>query len=117
VLPADALGQEGILVYLLAGTRSRNVMVLGRHYRVIVSEDGLGVNDVLPLSKSVIELPTQGEDGPAAALYVTHLITEYPLETHVLASLQHALPLFVSTSRGLWRVEGEGIAFLGNPSD
>ncbi len=37
VLPAQILGEGGILVELLAGTQKQDTVVLGKHYRVIVS--------------------------------------------------------------------------------
>lgn len=51
--------------------------------------------------------------GETEALIVTHLVTEYPLETHVFASLSAGLPVYVGTSRGNWLVEGDKISFLG----
>ena len=39
--------------------------------------------------------------------------TDYPLETHVFASLSAKLPVYVATARGDWVVEGTKISFLG----
>src|SRR5262245_44691428 len=36
VLPAESIGEHGILVYLIAGTKRPGVAVMGRHYRVLV---------------------------------------------------------------------------------
>jgi hypothetical protein len=52
----------------------------------------------------------------AEALTITHLVTDYPLETHVFTSLLVRLPVYVLTSRGTWRVNGDQIAFLGASS-
>lgn len=118
VFPGEVDGEPGILVYLLAGTTKPNVVVLGRHYRVLLQEDGATIRHVHPLSKSVLEMPVTPPGGAKpVGLWVTHLVTEYPLETHVFASLLHKLPIYVGTSRGNWRVDGNTINFLGERSD
>ena len=119
VLPAGPFGErEGdLMVELLAGTRKPNTIVLGKHYRVIVSADGV-VRSTTPLSKQPIELDTRGPDGAeVVALSSTQLVEDYPLETHVFASRQAKLPLYLMNDRGFWRVDGEKleIKFLGAP--
>ncbi len=113
LLPGESPGVHGVLVYLLAGTKRPDTAVFGQHFRVLVRDDG-SAPEVTPLSKSVLELPVRSpKGGRSQALMVTHLVTEYPLETHVLVSLQWRLPVYVATSRGLWRVEPDRVAFLG----
>lgn len=117
VVPGRAIGEQGFLVYLLAGTKRPNVAVLGRHYRVVVSPDGGSVKRFEPLSKGILELALESPDMPKGAkvhgLLVTHLVTDYPLETHVFVSLLYGKPLFVGTARGLWKVERGRISFYG----
>jgi len=114
VLPGEAIGERGIAVYLLAGTSRAHVAVLGKHSRALVSEDGARVLQLTALSKTVLEIPTQDPaGGRVAALTVTHVVTDFPLETHVFASLAAGLPIYVGTRRGVWRVDGDRIAFLG----
>jgi hypothetical protein len=114
VLPASFNGENGILVYLLAGTVTPNVAVLGKHYRFLFPKDASAISYMLPLSKEIIEIPTRATNGATPeALAVTQVVTDFPLETHVLVSLQIALPIFVATRRGMWRVEGDRISFLG----
>lgn len=114
LLPAEAIGEHGILVYLLAGTTKPNVAVLGKHYRAVVSEDGARLAQLTPLSKGILELPTEDPSGGrVVGLTVTHIVTDSPLETHVFASLLAKLPIYVVTRRGLWRVEADRIDFLG----
>jgi hypothetical protein len=43
---------------------------------------------------------------------ITHIISETPIETHVFVSLLHKVPVYVGTARGVWRVEGDRIAFI-----
>lgn len=114
ILPGQTIGKDGILVYLLAGTTRRNVVVFGKHHRVLVSPDGGTVVSVEPLSRTILEialeLPPEAVSG--VGVFVTHLVTEYPLETHVFASLLHQTPVFVGTSRGNWVVDGDKISLL-----
>jgi hypothetical protein len=115
LLPAEFDGEEGSLVYLLAGTTTPHLAVFGQHFRALVPAGGSKPKYLLPLSSSALEVPTRGPKGEwVDALTVTHLVTDYPLETHVLTGLQFGMPVYVTTSRGSWRVSGGGrIAFLG----
>jgi len=73
------------------------------------------VKSVTPLSKTELELSAQSVNGTPAALTVTHLVTDYPLETHVFASMSSRLPLYVGTSRGTWLVDYDSIQLLDLP--
>ena len=116
VLPGDAIGERGFLVYLLAGTKRPDVAVLGRHYRILVDEDGRTVRKVEPLSNAVIEIPQVPHDKneQAVGLTVSHVVTDWPLETHVFASMLYKVPLFVVTRRGTWLVTRDRIALVSN---
>jgi len=117
VLPGSAIGHDGILVHLLAGSPRSDVAVLGKHHRVLISPDGATVIKLEPLSRSAIEIPLHSPDMPpgsvSAGLSITHLVSACPVETHVFASLLHQTPVFVGTGRGVWCVEGDQISFLG----
>lgn len=105
-----------IVVYLLAATAEPNVAVLGRHYRVEVSEDGSEVEQVTALSQSELELPTlDGSGQRLGALTISDRIMEHPTETHVFASRMANVPIYVTTSRGRWKVRASIIDFLGPP--
>jgi hypothetical protein len=113
VLPAEVIGQKGILVELLAATNKPGILVLGKHYRVIIADDGQEIKSITPLSKGILELSTVDERGArAAGLWATHLVTDYPLETHVFASLLNKVPLAVGTSRGVWLVNQGTIVLI-----
>ena len=118
VLPGAAIGEDGILVYLLAGTNRPNVAVFGKHHRVLISPDGRSVKKLEPMSKTFLEVPIEGGtlDGASAGLYVTHLVTACPVETHVFVSLLHRMPVYVGTARGSWVVDGTKISQLEVPS-
>jgi hypothetical protein len=116
VLPGGALGYNGILVYLLAGTNRPGEVVFGIHYRALVSKDGSHVIAMMPLSRSA--LIVRDRDVPAGVTvegnYVNHVVTDWPLETHVFVSLlHHRRPIFVGTRLGQWKVVGDKIEFLG----
>ena len=117
VFPAAIFGESGILVYLLAGTTRNDTVVLGKHWRARTSDDGTKVLELEPMSKSALELPAHPPDLPPGAtpagLYATHLVTAYPLESHVFASLLSGMPIFVMTSRGVWKVDGAKITWTG----
>ena len=114
ILPGQAIGENGILVYLLAGSTRNDVAVFGKHHRVLLSSDGETVVSVEPLSKTVLEVPIASPPGAASVglPYVTHLVTPWPLETHVFVSLLHQRPIYVGTSRGNWVVDGAKISLL-----
>src|SRR5262249_35082877 len=116
VLTGEVMGERGFLVYLLAGTKRPDVAVLGRHYRILVDEDGKTVRKVEPLSNAVIEIPQapHSKDEQAVGLMVTHVVTDWPLETHGFASMLYKVALFVTTSRGTWVVTGDRIALVSD---
>jgi hypothetical protein len=113
LIPGSARGEKGVLVYLLAGTAKPNVAVLGQHFLALVPNGATSVSYITPLSKSIIEIPTIGPDKKKSEmLMVTHVVTDYPLETHVFASMVADLPIVVVTNRGEWLVDGPKISFL-----
>ena len=87
-------------------------MVFGQHFRALVPRTGSGDTYMMPLSSSVLEVPTTRPDGDTAALMVTHLVTDYPMETHVFNSLLSRQPLYVGTRRGIWCVDGDKISLI-----
>ena len=113
LVPGEANGEQGILVYLLAGTKKSNVAVFGRHFRSLVPMGGTSVTYMMPLSNTALEIPTRGPHGETPkALVVSHLVTDFPLETHVFTSLLIKQVVYVGTRRGVWRVDGDKIALV-----
>lgn len=113
LIPAEAYGESGTLVYLIAGTTKPKLAIFGKHYRALVATGGTQVSYLKELTKTALEVPTEQDGHAAVALSISHLVTDYPLETHVFTSLLLRLPVYVVTSRGMWRVNGDQIAFLG----
>jgi hypothetical protein len=111
VLPGALVGQPGWLVYLLAATTDPKEVIVGGHYCMRVSADGATLLETRPLSKSFLVLPKERD---TAGLFVTHLISDTPIETHVFLSLLHGHTLFVGTSdRMIWRVADGTITYTG----
>ena len=80
---------------------------------VLIPEEGGPPSYVMPLSKSILELPTNASKGSTlAAMFVTHLLTDWPLETHVFVSLLTRKPVYVGTKVGIWCVDGDKIRFI-----
>ncbi|MFX0199892.1 MAG: hypothetical protein ACFFCW_27530 [Candidatus Hodarchaeota archaeon] len=114
LLPGDIFGKEGIVVYLLAGTTKPDVAVLGKHYRAYVDPNNDYDVEIEPLSKSEILIPLREEsDERVLSLIVTQIVTDWPTEIHVFASLLYKVEIYVSTQSGLWLVDGTNISFLG----
>jgi hypothetical protein len=113
VVPGELLGKSGILVYLLAASTRPGVAVFGKHYRVLVDMNGT-VKEFFPMSKRAIEMELRppGETANPAFLLVSHIITDWPMETHVFVSLLNKITVAVMTDRGVWRVDGAKITLI-----
>jgi len=69
----------------------------------------------MPLSKTMLEQPTTGPDGSETlGLMVNHILTDWPLETHVFVSLLMHVPVYVGTKIGVWRVDGDKISLISD---
>lgn len=115
LVPGELNGESGVLVYMLAGTTKPDVAVFGRHFRALVPIGASSVTYMMPLSNSALELPLRAPDGGTTrALTVTHVVTDYPIETHVFTSLLLKLPVYVATRRGIWHVDGDAISLVSD---
>lgn len=108
---------DGFLVYALAATTEANAVMVGGHYRFTISRDGRRLERSDELFKSFMVLSTKPKDMPEgrtlAALTVTTLVSDLPLETHVYLSLLHRMPFYVGTANGhAWKVEKGKIGLL-----
>lgn len=99
----------GWLVYWLAATAQAGVIPVGGHYRFTVSADGTTVEraDRLSLSCLAIDRRSVPAGAETAAVFVTHLVSDTPVETHVFLSLLHDVPFAVGTAPDtIWFVDG-----------
>jgi hypothetical protein len=100
-------------VYLIAATTDPNLVMLGRHYRFLISADGGSVVEWRAFSKTALalELHPAGmpEDASLEALVVTHLLDPIPTELHVWAALNYRTKLGVVIGSGtVWMIDVDG---------
>jgi hypothetical protein len=115
VIPAGDFGElpGDLLVELLAGTTETNAVVLGKHFRVITSPEGV-VRSVTPLSKTAQVMRSDPKVGKPVSIVTNEVVADYPLEIHVFASLQAKMPIYVINARGFWLVDGDKVSYLGH---
>lgn len=101
--------RDGWLVYALSASTEPG-MIIGGHYRFSVSRDGTRIvqADRLSLSCIVIRPDTASipEGATVVGAYITHVVSDTPVETHVFATLLNRMPLHVGTVSGVWYIDG-----------
>lgn len=106
--------RDGLLVYALAATTDANSILVGGHYRFSVSKDGEKIMQADELFRSCLTLPKNQpipKGAVPAALYMTTLVSDTPLEIHVFLGLLHKLPFVVGTPDSkVWSVDAGRIA-------
>lgn len=118
ILPGAVFGKKGYAIYLLAGTTEKDIAVLGRHYRAFVDPDNDYSFEIEPLSKSVLEIPLQDKiNYKPVAVLVNQILTDWPTEIHVFASLLYKTKIYVASESGAWAVDNGNIFFLGKMED
>lgn len=108
----DDPDSDGWLVWLLTSTSDANIVPMGGHYRFRISADGSTMLRRDMLSNGCLNMPRQqgGADGSQpAALVVSQIVSETPVETHVFLSLQNRLPIFVMARGQGFEVSGAEI--------
>ncbi len=115
VLPASSINKKGWIVYLIPATTEHGVIIVGGYYRVHVSENGQDVISVQPFSSSCLTLreDQMSTEGRVVAFYVTHHLTDAPLENHVFLQLLNGLTLDIVTRRGFWEIKDGSISYWG----
>jgi len=102
---------ESWLVYLLAATNEPGIIMAGGHYRYTISINGESVQyadrlsrSCLTLNKNSTELP---EGAEPVAMYMTHIVSNTPVETHIYLSLLHQMAFAISAGENtIWMVDG-----------
>jgi len=110
VLPAEG---SRWWVYLIAATTDPNLIMLGRHYRFLVSAAGDEVLEWQAFSKSALTIDARpsADAGPATTVEftVTHMLDDIPSEMHVWAALNYRTSIDVVTGdERIWRVAADG---------
>lgn len=113
---ADDPDSDGWLVWLLTATTEANLIPVGGHYRFQVSADGRQVlrRDQLSNSCLALDLKFTRSDYEEELLFVTHLVSSAPVETHVFLSLQNRIPFGVGTADAIYSVEGDEITKIND---
>ncbi len=104
---------DGWLVWMLAPSPSAAAIPIGGHYRFTISADGGTVErrDALSASCFTLDRPKLPPGSKVEGLFVTHIISPTPVETHVFLSLLYRQPFFVGTSKDkIWVVAKGQIA-------
>lgn len=108
---ADDPDSDGWLVWLLTSSDDVNVVPMGGHYRFTISADGRSLVRRDQLSNSCVSVQNNGAPtgGRTTNLFVTHIVSQTPVETHVFLSLQNRLPIFVGVGDKIYEVNGADI--------
>jgi len=118
VIPRD--GEPGWLAYALAATSDPNLVLVGGHYRAVVSADGRTVLERRNFAKSCLVLQKNPKDTPpgteVAAYTMSHFLDNTPTEIHVFLNLFYGKPLYVVTPDDrFWYIEGGKISIIKQP--
>lgn len=103
---------DGWLVWLLAGSPAQGVIPVGGHYRFHLSADGQTVTRRDQLSNGCLNMnanPPPGPQGQPAAIVVSQIVSQGPVETHVFLSLQYRKQIYVATADKLFAVRDDRI--------
>ncbi len=107
---------DGWLVWALAATTVPKLMIVGGHYRFTISADGKTILRKDALSRSCLNMPISQDParGTPAALFLTQLVSNQPLETTIYLSLLHRIPLIVAMPDGkIWDIADGKAEFSG----
>ena len=109
VLPSTDSTESSWVVYLLPGTKKKNVVPIGGTYRMDVS--GSNVISQRGFTRTCIALQTAPR---AVGLMITHLLDPIPTEAHVFWSIWAQKPIYVATAKNkaIWIVDGNKISLV-----
>lgn len=95
-------------IYFLRAKPADNLIPVGGHYRITVSDNGQSAEQVDQLFASCLTLDRKSAPagGEMVGISMSHVVSSSPLETHVFLSLQEHLPFYVMTRDStIWHVE------------
>jgi hypothetical protein len=102
------------LVWLLTSTTEHRMVPVGGHYRFRISADGSQLIRRDLLSRSCLTLERSEAD--TSGLFVTHIVSSAPVETHVFLSLQNDLPFYVLAGGQTFVVDGDRVEPTQRPT-
>lgn len=102
----DMPDEKAVYAYAIAASHEPGVIVVGGHYRVILSSDDLTVTSTRNFTTTCLEInDLELQDGEkVTAAIVSHILDPSPVEMHVFLSLTYGYPFYVITESGLWSV-------------
>jgi hypothetical protein len=107
--------RDAWLIYALAKPTEPGAVVVGGHYRFVLSRDGNQVFSTERLFRSCVTIPADPSGrSQGDGVLVTNLASLRPLETHVYLSLLNQMPLVINAPDGIvWKVDGLRIDAVG----
>lgn len=110
-VPNDSKGR--FYGYTFSSSKKWDEIVLGLHFRHLISADGKTVQSSKSFSNTCFAVTAQGfpEDVQAVGAMATYLKGPYPEEHYVFASLSRNIPIYVGTTENnrIWEVNGSNI--------
>ncbi|MBN8528351.1 MAG: hypothetical protein J0M36_03850 [Caulobacterales bacterium] len=100
---------DGWIVWLLTATTESGVIPLGGHQRFRISADGRTVLSRENLSVGCLNMQPPAEADEGAIVFVTHLVSDGPVETHIFLSIQNQIPIAVGVKDRVFIVLGDQI--------
>lgn len=122
IFPFTRENRREIRVYVMSAWNGGD-FVFGGHQQVTVSGDGEAVTGGYEHTRACLPIAPQGKSIPGGATHVatmvSHLTSPTPNEFHVFLSLQHRMPIYVSTAANklLWKVDGVRITLESGIDD
>jgi hypothetical protein len=106
---------DGWLVWLLSPQPTVGSIPVGGHYRFSISKDGKTVvrRDALSASCLVMPAPNPPPGSRPVAVFVTHVVSPTPVETHVFLQLQSGHAMIVGAGGRMWAIENGHIRDAG----
>ena len=106
---------DAFLIYAIAKPAEQGAIMVGGHYRFVISRDGQKVLSAERLFRTCL---TMSENAPGfdktGGVAVNHVASLRPLETHVYLSLLHQMPVTVATPDGIiWKIDGLRVDAVG----
>lgn len=108
---------DGFLVYALAASTNPDLVYIGGHYRMTVSEDGKKIERIDRLYNSCLVLKKSDvpKGSNVVGMMATHVVSNTPVETHVFACLSHKQTLIIGTlDKKNWLIENGKIKLMEN---
>jgi len=111
VIP-PGISTDRLAVYYIGAPQNGAEVMIGRHYRVIVSGDGKTAQSVTPSTKDCSFVAPDVVGQGVSGVLTSDPDIPAPTDIHVFLSLVTGQTLFVGTKAGYWRVKEGKIELL-----